>query len=59
MDPNKDAGEKDIPITLIFNVSQTLWINFLVIPIFKSSKAEMIKNYRSISILIVFGKVFE
>ena len=61
----KCATVISLPLSLIFNVSlatgsfPSLWKKSLVIPIFKDGKAEMVKNYRPISILSVFAKVFE
>lgn len=53
------------PLTLIYNKSLSSgifparWKAALVIPLFKTGERDLIKNYRPISILPVFTKVFE
>uniref|UniRef100_A0A2A4JB85 Reverse transcriptase domain-containing protein n=1 Tax=Heliothis virescens TaxID=7102 RepID=A0A2A4JB85_HELVI len=53
------------PLQTIFNRSlrdgtfPSTWKEALVIPIFKSGEKHLVANYRPISILITFGKVFE
>lgn len=53
------------PLCLIFNKSLSsgtypaVWREALVVPIYKNGEKDMVKNYRPISILPVFAKVFE
>lgn len=54
-----------LPLFIIFNASLTtgtfpdLWKKAHVVPVFKSGDQSLIKNYRPISILSCFAKVFE
>ena len=53
------------PLIIIFQNSvkysyyQDLWKRFNIIPVHKKSDKQLIKNYRSIYLLPIFGKIFE
>lgn len=53
------------PLSMIFNCSlrsgsyPTAWKTALIVPLYKSGDASSVKNYRPISLLPVFAKVFE
>lgn len=53
------------PLSIIFNYSlatgcfPSMWKKALIVPIFKAGSRSSIKNYRPVSILSVFGKIFE
>ena len=61
----KCAKSLCVPLTLIFNKSLTdctfpsRWKNAFVVPIFKGGDANCVSNYRPISKLNIFSKVFE
>ncbi|CAF4930014.1 unnamed protein product [Pieris macdunnoughi] len=61
----KCASELALPLSIIINSSlnsgifPTVWKSALVIPLFKSGDTSAVLNYRPISILPTFAKVFE
>jgi hypothetical protein len=61
----KCAESLSMPLSLIFNKSlsvgvfPTLWKEARIVPIYKSGDKSNVENFRPISILPVFGKVFE
>lgn len=61
----KCATSLSLPLSIIFNKSvaegsfPTLWKKAQITPIFKSGKKNMVENYRPISKLCIFEKLFE
>ena len=35
------------------------WKRFHIIPVYKKNRKQLVKNYRPISLLLIFGKIFE
>ena len=54
-----------VPLTIIFNkalaisVYPDIWKRGNVVPVHKKESKNLVKNYRPISLLPIFGKIFE
>ena len=65
LDPNKAHGCDNISIKIIFEHSlkkgkfPEIWKKANVVPVHKREDKMLVKNYRPISLLPIFGKMFE